>query len=371
MTHALVHLEDPGAANLVHPLVDALSPQRKVSFITSGYASYYLQNLGLRSYVIDKETDAATMIQQLKPNVLLCGTSGNPDSIALDLIEIAKGRGLPSVGFVDFSANADKRFAGKTESPLHYKPDHILVSDSVIKQKFLDLDCTPDEVTVIGHPALLRVTDSIANLRDIDRDELRQSIFGASATKPIVLVPAEPMKGTYGEDRYQVDSTYTFPTKGMKWRTEVALKAILDALKPYRNDVAVILRLHPKCDPDHFKAFVDQFDGMDHHANAIESAHASDLVIGQTSMILVESAAVGVPTVSVIARPSEIDWLPEIPELAIPKATTSEELSHILSGWANAHHPRNPSLNKSDLPKTGEIVWTKLEEISQTAPAPL
>lgn len=367
MTHVLVHLEDPGAANLAYPLVEAQNEGRKTSFITSGYATQFLGRLGIRGYEVGPETDLEHMIRQLKPSAVLCGTSGSTHSTAIDLLDSARRNAIPTLGFVDFAANADRRFAGASDDPLAHLPDHVLVADDTIRNTFLKLGCPEDSISVIGHPTLLRVFDHSARLLEVDRARLRQKVFGGHATKPIVLVPAEPMKGTYGQERYAIDDTYTFPIPGgAQWRTEVALNAILVALEPFRNRIAVGLRMHPKCDRADFDRLAPAFDFVDSHGEALESAYASDLVIGQTSMILLESAALGIPTASVIVRPSEQDWLPSIPQLAIPKASDQTQLDRIVKGWAHAHHPRSAPLKKSDLPDTGEIVWRKLEELAAT-----
>ena len=72
------------------------------------------------------------------------------------------------------------------------------------------------------------------------------------------------------------------------------------------------MRLHPKDKRDEYAPYIDQFDSVSQGGPIAPWLYAADFVVGMTSVALVEAALLDRPTLSIVPRPSESQWLPTI-----------------------------------------------------------
>ena len=98
----LVFVEDPGAANYVAPLIPWLHRAGcAVAVIAVAAGAEQLARLGIAFECIDERTEAATLLTQLAPRIVLVGTSENPNTLGLKLVAAARRLNILSVGVVD------------------------------------------------------------------------------------------------------------------------------------------------------------------------------------------------------------------------------------------------------------------------------
>jgi len=312
MTRILAIIEDPGAANGMVGLRESLATRNiDLDLYAVGTARTYASGIGLD--VTPAPDDFAAEIQSSKPDAILVGTSENPDSVAFTVIEQGKSWDIPSVGFVDGPANAQHRFRGRTDNPLAYMPDYLLVSDQLAHDVFIDLGVSSKAIQVVGHPNMDRVRDRKAALMTEGKAQVRARVFpGIPSDATLVLFAAEISDGL-DPNEFRRNQDYALLGSGIHdGRTEICLEEVISALKACNANTSLVLRLHPKNDPEAFVSFNDDVDAMSIDGDPLEAVFAADVILGMTSILLFEAAVMGLPTVSVTPRRLESAWLTSI-----------------------------------------------------------
>jgi predicted glycosyltransferase len=92
-----------------------------------------------------------------------------------------------------------------------------------------------------------------------------------------------------------------------------------------------ILRLHPKNTREEFACYLPEVDMVSQGGDPLDLVWISDLVLGLSSMLLMEAALVGRPTISIVPRECESEWSPSVTEGLTPCATTRNGLRKILA----------------------------------------
>jgi hypothetical protein len=338
----LIYVEDPGAANFIAQIPQTLVAHGvDCTLLTDGLATSYLQNRGVCGREVKAGDSAEKLIKELKPQLVLVGTSENPKSLGLKLISQAKKEGVPTVGVIDLEVNADRRFAGESNSPMQHAPDWVLVPDASAKSAYESLGFDPTHVLACGHPHYDYVRE-IGSKLQTKREALRKQVLEADGhtrdTVPIIVFVAEPASQMNPELSLR-SAEYTLQGRGdSDKRTEIVLQELLDALgrsgeckgaQPF-----LVLRLHPKNKEEEFTAYKKEINSISTDGDPLELVAAADLVVGMSSMLLQEAALMGMQTLSVLPRSAEKNWLPAIKLGVIPAVTTREELQQALDHWA-------------------------------------
>lgn len=321
-------VEDPGAANYVAGLPRLATEERwDLRLFVGGIAARYLADRGVAFEEVGPDWDAPAEIERLRPNLVLVGTSENPRTAAHALVDASRELGIPSVGVVDGFSNAAHRFRGVSDTPLRHAPDWMLVPDFWTRDAFTDLGADPGRVRVCGHPHYDRVRETGERLRERGRGRIRAELFPeVSAERPIVVFLAEVSAGL-DPAQFRRSAEYTLTGRGdSDGRTQIVLEEILDAVAGLRPKPYFTLRLHPKNTGGEFAAYSAEIDRLSEGGSPLELVFAADLVVGMTSMLLVEAALLGVPTLGVVPRAREREWLPGLRSGAIPCAASRDEL---------------------------------------------
>lgn len=328
----LFYVEDPGAANCAAELPDALDVRGwRAELFADGHASAYLlsRRTGFTPWTIERT--AVQRIAERQPRAVVVGTSENPDSPGLALIRVARSYGIPSVGLVDAASNAAHRFRGRSEEPLHSAPDWLVVPDEATRRAYLDLGFPDSQIVLCGHPHYDWVVAARLGLEQRGCDAVRRSVFpGVRANQKVVVFAAELSSGL-GAEQFRRNSEYTLHGDGSSdLRTDVVLQEFLQALEKIPPRPYLVLRLHPKNRPEEFAAYSQRFDAISSGGNTLEVVFAADLVVGMTTMLLLEACLLGRPALSVIPRSTEMDWQPAIGMGLLPCVWTRDTLHHAL-----------------------------------------
>jgi hypothetical protein len=330
MPKVLVFVEDPGAANYALPLLAPLD----AALWTAPALLPYLEARGVHpAQVIEGPT------ADLPPEteLLLVGTSENLQTAAHDLVRQAKARGIPSVGMIDFPANAAARFRGETRDPLAHAPEWLLVTDDGTARHYEELGFPADKIGRVGHPHF----DTVLALREKLEQEgvaaVRRRLLPEVPDGQKLVVFLSEISGGLDPEQYRWSPEYTLDGRGGRDdRTGIVIEAFLDVSatlspRPYR-----LLRLHPKNTCEEFGALLDEFDGISQAGTPLEMVFACDLVCGMTTMLLYEAALLGRPTLAILPRAVEGAWLPTIASGVTPAAITRPALSRMLPALLNA-----------------------------------
>ena len=83
--------------------------------------------------------------------MIITGTSENPESMGLFLVEAARRNRIPTAAVLDSPANASYRFRGVTDNPLSFAPDWLIVPDEWTKSTFESIGFSENKIANTFH----------------------------------------------------------------------------------------------------------------------------------------------------------------------------------------------------------------------------
>ncbi len=303
----LVFSEDPGATNCLLPLLPHLTEQQ-ISFrlMADGTAIGMYEKQGYFAEAVPKEIE--TLFTNAPPALVVTGTAANPDTHGLRLIDAARARTVPTLGVVDALMNAERRFSGRSNNGLAHLPDWVAVPDRVTAERFISLGTEKDRVIICGHPHFDAVLTRAQRLRLNDTGIAREKYYpDIDRERKLILFAGEP------ETHHCRNSDYLLQGRGgCDGRIAIVMEEFLDAVSQLHPRPACVLQLHPRSRIEDLGSLALEFDKIQQGGDSLEIMSCVDGVAGLTSMLLTEAALMGRPTLSILPRLEEKDWLPGI-----------------------------------------------------------
>lgn len=309
VTDILILVEEAGSANFVAGLPVALARLGLTARIFASRQGYdRLRHYGIEIERPDDNLRPDLMLETIQPRLLLTGLSDDPDSPGIGWVASARTRGIPTVGIVDSRVNLENRFRGRSSDPFAFAPAWLAVPDEWTRRTLGGLGYPMDRIVVTGNPHFDRVRQTRAGLAQQDRAAMRATLYpGATPERRIVLFAAEPATKPH-QDLSAV--RLAFSGRGQSpLPSYIAIEEHLDAIKTCVKRPYSVLRLHPKSRPEDFSAYLAEFDQVSTGGDPLPLAYAADLIVGSTSMLLIEAAVLGCPTLSLVLAPDETEWL--------------------------------------------------------------
>ena len=335
--------EDPGAANYVANLPAALHDLGlSTRLLTVGAATDYLAQRSIAS-----EPVLSPSFFGLQPSSLLVvGTSENPDSYGLQLIDEWRQAGGRSVGVVDAYANATHRFRGRTQYPLAHAPDWLIVPDVWTQEAFVELGYDSSRIAICGHPHYDAVREAGKGFEKTGRTNLRRKWLSDARPEQTAIVFVAEVSTGLEPMQFQRSSKYSLHGTGQSnARTDVVLEEFLLAAAQISPAPYLVLRLHPKNTHEEFAAYEADFDLVSSGGVPLELIYAADLVVGMSSMLLLEAALLHRPTLSILPRVLEKDWLPTTRTGITPCATDRAAVQTLLPQLLLQSAPANTDID--------------------------
>lgn len=325
VTSILLFVEDPGAANMVIDLPQVMVDRgHHMTLMASGHAIRYLADRGVICQSIPDNMSANALLDKFEPDIVVTGTSENPDSFGLTLIDAANRRGIPSVGLVDMSCNADLRFRGRTDSALAHAPEYLIIPDATTRDAFLALNFPSERLAVLGHPQYDRVWRR--------RMEFEAGSPHSPQARPRWMFVAEGYDLLNRSASFRTPD-YTLHGRGdTDWRTGIVLEEILDAAARYLPRPEIVVRLHPKNSCEDFTRWITEVS-LDDARDPFPGLWDADVILGMSSMLLVEAAILGRPVLAVLPRIEERAWLGPLANGDIPSVTHRDALLEYLDNF--------------------------------------
>lgn len=232
----------------------------------------------------------------------LVATSVNALQHELHLVDAARAAGIRSVAVVDFWANYRARFTGPDGRLV--LPDAIAVMDEVARSEAVAAGLGAERVVVTGQPAFDALGD-VRRGRERIREEVRRR--AGVGTELLILYASQPLYQLYSAEQLGTDPRSALPD------IVVALGEVLGAR---RREATLIVKLHPREMSEPFVA--PAVDGTALRVRVVrddtiaprELVAASDLVVGISTVLLMEACLIGVPVVSYQPRMRWDDPLP-------------------------------------------------------------
>ncbi|MBM3567488.1 MAG: hypothetical protein FJX46_01890 [Alphaproteobacteria bacterium] len=313
----LSYVEDTGAANFLAPLSGALQGLGHDVIMTAAESgARQLAELGVGFHRPDGD-----LLTQYRPDAVVVGTAKNPDTLGLTLIDRARTRSITSFGAVDGANAMELRFAGRSNDPLAHRPDYLLVPDAAIAAGYVALGMPEARVVVCGHPHVDRASRRREELAMEGRPAVRRRVLPDAGGRRVMVFLGEASHGL-DAGRFERQPGYSLHGRGgSDLRTHIVIEEFLDASaaldpRPYR-----VLRLHPRDDLEEYRPYLAEFDTVSRGGDPLELMYAADLVVGLTTILMVESTVLGTPTLAVLPRMLERHWITAIAAGVIPCAT--------------------------------------------------
>lgn len=302
----LAAAQDAGAANALTPVLKELArwPSFYVETLAVSHASRIFSKNGVTHQVPPAwESDlpgaedwVRRFFQTWQPDLLLLGTGWG---VSLDkwLLRWAEGAQVPSLALIDHWCHYRERFMEPTTGVVRL-PSRIGVMEPFALEQAVRAGLPRDRLVVTGQPYLealiaqARRPELLSEARALREQWLQAAHAGARA--PLIL---------FASERYPENPGIPTPSFPDYTETE-ALEGLVQALMKLKGETfhpTLVVKLHPKEPLGSFElgplaraCNVQVVGGL----SAWPCILAADLVVGMTSMILLETTLIGKAAVS-------------------------------------------------------------------------
>ncbi len=309
--------EDPGAANFIGEIAERFRAAADhlgfdVLLCAQSNAAKLLAQKKIRHTLLEEHPEASTFFDLFEPAVIIVGTAENPDTFGLKLIDEARRRSIASIGVVDSFINAEFRFRGDGDHAFAHEPHHLLVPDASTRDAFTRLGFDHHRIDIVGQLHLESTRSQIRKMTSSDRNRIREEVFPDAADGQKVITFLSEKSSGFDNSMFRRAPDYTLHGSGQyDGRTEIVMEEFLSACDRLHNRPYLSCRLHPKCARADFEPLISRFDDVQSGGDATLYVQAADMVVGMTTSLLSEAAAMNKRTVSVVPRQVETRWIPQ------------------------------------------------------------
>ena len=311
MARILIFSRDPGGANAVAPLAQPLRAEgHEVMLYGKDSALAKYREHGERGLDIMQEQaeisqkSVCAFVADKQPRLVLTGTSA--DDLTEKYMWRAAGQlGIGSIAVLDQWVNYGLRFSpyGVAEADkfdrdrrIEYMPAKICVMDELARTEAEADGIDPARLAVTGQPYF----ETLLKKTDASQGPTLRSRLGIAAGEKLLMFVSEPICDTYRET--DGSGHYWGYTERTIFRAVLEAAEALSESMPGR--LTIMVRHHPKEKRGNFADIIGCARGgcrviVDSGALARDAIDAADLVVGMSSMLLLEAAVLGRPVLSV------------------------------------------------------------------------
>lgn len=317
---------DAGGAAALAPVLQALQNDRSCHTRVLGYRQavdvWSRSNIAVQRLPERPPVDPVACINGEDVNLLITSTSVNGVDHERRFLRWAAAALVPSVTVLDFWSNYAARFRDENDAKL-ILPSALAVIDERMKREMVAEGFPAERLFITGQPAF----DSIHAFRTKWTESTRHAVrsrLGARAESYVVLFASQPlsqMADLVGSNTPRDDERELLET----------LVRSLDEIAESENvDILLAVRPHPResLRPQEFPHSERIRLVLSADADPWSAALASDLVIGMTSVLLVEASLLGSVVVSLQPGGGRLDPLPPgivpVYDLATLRGTLNE-----------------------------------------------
>jgi hypothetical protein len=327
MPRFLFVAHDPGGANVIQPVIESYlaDAEAECHFLLLGPAATRIQLDAaksrlhiVRSFATPnfpnelsaEPDDVRAILEACAPDAVISATSFNSNLERL-AVRFANERGVPTFSILDFWSNYAKRFTlGDDFCP----PRTLFVADERMKQEAeAELPPAQTQVVVAGNPHLQRVASRYALRRRSVQPAMRIRFFCENIRH---YYPEKPV------NEFSVVPQFLAALAESGFEGEFIVRPHpMESRAPWEEALAdyAARGIAPRVRLALDAASFDEILGADGGA-----------AVGFSSMALLETASVGIPTFSYqIAVPNEYFWLP-FAEYGIDRITSSESVRRVV-----------------------------------------
>lgn len=308
----LLFSRDPGGANTIIPIV---MPLKEKGYETKlfgkdvaleKYLKADLSSFDIMNYI--KNTDLINIekfLMQEKPDFIITGTSAD-DFTEKYIWKAAEKLGIPSFAILDQWINYGIRFSKYKTSEIreynndkkhHYLPSKILLMDDHAKNEAVKNGLEPSRIIVTGQPYFETIIKKKEKTSSETIKKIREKM-GIDETSFVITFASEPVSIDYNNS----ENYWGFNERTIIKETLESIKMVSSG---YRKKIYFIIRPHPREDIDSYKDLILLFKNekidfiVDRNSDSWDLILTSDLILGMSSMFLIESVILGKSVISV------------------------------------------------------------------------
>lgn len=300
---------DPGGAAAIAPVIKKIKEDKQARIKCYAYnqGQDILKYHGITSHDLPASVDIgviSSLLKQSKISLLLTATSYNNLNWERNFIGEARKLGIFSFSILDFWSNYALRFSD-AQGNLIYVPDKIAVMDDLAKNDMISAGFPQDCIVITGQPAF----DALLKYREqfsiIKKNQIRNSI-GIKNNESFIIFASQPLSEIYGARAASI----------LGYDEKTVLEKVINSLEKIseknKKDITLLIRPHPRESLQDFAAYKSQkiqiiLSADDESWNLIMAA---DLIIGMTSIFLIEACFLGNIVVSLQPDLRNTDVLP-------------------------------------------------------------
>lgn len=300
---------DPGGANCIIPL-DA--PLKDLNYNVNlygkdsalkKYSESALNGINILNHIENIELkDIEEFIKNESPNLIITGTSAD-DMTEKYIWKAAESLNIPAFAIVDQWLNYGIRFSEygvgemqtyQKDKNLDYLPFKIFVMDETAKHEAIKDGIPEEKLVVTGQPYFETIKKKFKDITDLQ--EIRDNL-SINAKEFVITYASEPIEDTYKSSGHL---GYTEKTV-----FEDFLSELISFSEKFDKNICLIIKQHPKEKPDNYNEIEKNFKNnkirllIDQNTDSMSIIALSDLIVGMSSMFLIESAILGKKVLSI------------------------------------------------------------------------
>lgn len=303
MIRVFAFAREAGGAAAIAPVMVGLQESARILVMAKDHAEQVFHQAGLPYVRLQEFSSAAirsALVDQVGadlPDVVVTSATAVPerDMTERHLWSWARSHGVPSIAVVDQWQYYGRRFSGPgPDDGFGSLPDWISIMDEHAKLETVAAGIDADRIVVTGQPAF----DKLARLRETFDDSARQQVrrdLGVLPTGRLVCFVAEALAAYFGDT--------------LGYTEQSVLRDVVSLCRHVGNErdepLHLAVKLHPQNVPEEFAWLGQPAPGQKLRITVhgteqppLPLVMASDVVLGMTSVLLVESILVGRPTIS-------------------------------------------------------------------------
>ncbi|MBF0431557.1 MAG: hypothetical protein HQK83_09775 [Fibrobacteria bacterium] len=309
---------NPGSFNVIYPVCGyCMQNKLDCKLYIVNYGKEICEQSGMPYSLIVSDYDHDMILQllrELNPVVIVTGSGlhNTPlGSIENNFRIAAQMQGMYSISILDHWTSYKERFSSARTENLNGLPDKLFVMDNLAKIESIKHGIPEAIIEISGSPYFDR-------LKTIHMKKAKRNTFhykkkiGIPSNKIHVLFVSEPISLDHGASKRGYDEFSV-------------MEDLLSVLAYPDSPYVVGVKLHPREFENKFAKFGNEIVDIK-SKDKYDPVYSADIVIGMTSMLLIESFTLGLNCLSYQPDPTLCHPLP----YDIPIITTKEEIQQKL-----------------------------------------
>ena len=333
----------PGGARVVLPVIESfLEKWPEIFFdVVLTKNSFPIFNLPIRyarKTIVDEELSPENYkkLDLHQYAFILAGTSisGNLEK---SYVRRAREQGVPGFSVLDHWCEYNVRFQ-YTVGHLNAVPDTIFVPDGIARQDLLDLGIPERRIIISGHPAFDVAEKAAQDFSEKKRSRVLQRLALKDELDNVLFV-SEPVDSDHG-------------IKNLNYSEFSLLERICRTLAQLEKEIRppLVIKLHPREDSSKYDSVLKAYNtlkiiSVKDEIDRFDLMLSAKLVLGISSLLLLEAAIIGLPVYCVIPGDEarsfigvRLGWVREVHHEDHLKALLSGHTGKIPSACTNTEH---------------------------------